>query len=166
MVSLEFLVKQSRAWGFWGSWSRVFWVLWKTRGMRRGENSCLRLNPFHLSLWGSLGKPWEIKLPMGPGMPSQSKPGFASEDQNSLEIQGGSALGYPWGRDGGSGCALCPQLCLHTRLEERGRGLGVTKGCAGSGLCSHGSCARGSHGSCARGSHPEQPLERVNEPPR
>lgn len=105
--------------------------------MRRGENSCLRLNPFHLPLWGSLGKAWEVKppVPMEPGMPSQHEPGFASEDQNSLEIQGGSALGYLWGQDGSSGR---PQLCPHIRLEGQGQGLGVTKGCASSGLCSGG----------------------------
>lgn len=39
--ALEFLVKQSRAQGLWGSQSRVLWALWKTRGMRRGEKSCL-----------------------------------------------------------------------------------------------------------------------------
>lgn len=108
--------------------------------MRRGENSCLRLNPFHLLLWGSLGKAREVKppVPMDPGLHSQPEPGFASEDQNSLEIQGGSPSGYLWGWDGGSGCALCPQLCPHIRLEGQGWGLGVTKGCAGSGLCSGG----------------------------
>lgn len=84
MVSPGVLVKQSRAWGLWSSWSSVLWALWKTRGMRSGEKSYLRLNPFHFLLWGSLKKAWEVKSPLltDPGVP-----GFASEDKNSLEFK-------------------------------------------------------------------------------
>lgn len=77
---------------------------------------------------------------MKPGMLSQPEPGFASENQNSLEIQGGSALAYPWDRDGGFRmCPLSPALSPHEDGGGgNGWGLGVTKGCAGSGLCSCG----------------------------
>lgn len=44
-------------------------------------------------------------MPMEPGMPSQPEPGFASEDQNSLEI----TVDLPWGICGvGMGFRMCP----------------------------------------------------------